>query len=65
MESALITMDTWLYNEAEYKGVLSMPVLSEQNIRSINDVLKKEQRVELIPTKDGVKVIKVKREEAR
>lgn len=65
MENALITMDTWLYNEAEYKGVLSMPVLSEQNIRSINDVLKKEQRVELIPTKDGVKVIKVKREEAR
>lgn len=65
MENALITMDTWLYNEAEYKGVLSMPVLTEQNIRSINDVLKKEQRVELIPTKDGVKVIKVKREEAR
>lgn len=52
------------YNRV-YKGVLSMAVLTEQNIRSINDVLKKEQRVELIPTKDGVKVIKVKREEAR
>ena len=42
-----------------------MTELSEKNIEAINRVLAKEQRVELIPTKDGVKVIKVKREEAR
>ena len=39
--------------------------LSDENIRVINMVLAKEQRVELIPTKDGVRVIQVQRKEVR
>lgn len=31
-------------------------------LKTIEDVLKKGDRVELIPVKDGVKVVKVKRE---
>lgn len=38
------------------------PKLDEKTIRAIEAVLAKDQRVELIPTKDGVKVIHVKRE---
>ena len=39
--------------------------LTEGNIKAINSVLEKDQRVELIPTKDGVRVIRVKREEVK
>lgn len=39
--------------------------LTPENIAAINAVLAKEQRVELIPTKDGVKVIHVRREEVK
>ena len=37
--------------------------LTAENIKAINSVLAKDQRVELIPTRDGVKVIHVRREE--
>jgi hypothetical protein len=42
-----------------------MPSLSEKDIRAINSVLAKDQRVEVIPTKDGVRVIEVKRKEVK
>lgn len=42
-----------------------MPVLTDENIKAINSVLEKDQRVELIPTKDGVRVIRVKRDEVK
>lgn len=40
-------------------------VLTQQNIANINAVLSKGMRVELIPTKDGVRVIEIKRKEAK
>lgn len=39
--------------------------LTAENIRAINAVLSRDQRVELIPTKDGVRVIHVRREEVK
>lgn len=39
--------------------------LTAENIKAINAVLAKDQRVELIPTRDGVKVIHVRREEVK
>ena len=39
--------------------------LTDENIRAINSVLAKDQRVELIPTERGVRVIHVKREEVK
>lgn len=39
--------------------------LSAENIKAINAVLAKDQRVELIPTRDGVKVIQIRREEVK
>lgn len=39
--------------------------LSQAEIRAINAVLSQDQRVELIPTKDGVRVIRIRREEVK
>lgn len=39
--------------------------LSPENIKAINAVLAKDQRVEVVPTKDGVKVVWVRREEVK
>ena len=39
--------------------------LSAENIKAINAVLAKDLRVELIPTKDGVRVIQVRRDEVK
>ena len=39
--------------------------LSEREIKAIEHTLAKGERVELIPVKDGVKVVKVKREEVK
>lgn len=36
--------------------------MDEKIIKSIKAILQKGDRVELIPTKDGVKVIRIKRE---
>ena len=38
------------------------PTIDPQTIKAIESVLAKGQRVELIPVKDGVKVVKVQRE---
>ncbi len=37
-------------------------MLTEDNIKAIEAVLKQDFRVELIPTKDGVVIVKLKRE---
>ncbi len=39
--------------------------MDEKTIKAIEAVLAKEDRVELIPVKDGVKVIHIKREEVK
>ena len=39
--------------------------LSPSNIEAINDLLRKDQRVELIPTKSGVRVIHIRRDEVQ
>ena len=36
--------------------------LSDKEIKAIEATLAKDERVELIPVKDGVKVVRVKRE---
>lgn len=36
--------------------------MDEKTIKAIESILAKEDRVELIPSKDGVKVIRIKRE---
>lgn len=41
------------------------PKLTPAHIRAIESVLAKDERVELIPVKDGIRVIKVKREEVK
>lgn len=38
------------------------PTIDPQTIKAIETVLMKGDRVELIPVKDGVKVVRVKRE---
>lgn len=40
-------------------------LLTPKKVGDIESVLAKGDRVELIPVKDGVKVIKIKREEIR
>lgn len=39
--------------------------MDEKQIRAIEAVLAKGDRVELIPVKDGVKIIHIKREEVK
>ena len=39
--------------------------LTDDNIRMINFILEKDQRVELIPTEHGVRVIHVQRKEVK
>lgn len=39
--------------------------MDEKTIEAINRVLAKGDRVELIPVKDGVKIIHIKREEVK
>lgn len=46
-------------------GKIRKNELTPEQIIAINTVLAKDQRVELIPTKDGVKVIHVRREEVK
>lgn len=41
------------------------PQLDAQTIKAIEFVLSKGDRAEVIPVKDGVKVVKVKREEVK
>lgn len=44
---------------------MSKQLLTEKEIKSAEAVLSKGDRVELIPVKDGVKVIQIKREEIK
>ena len=39
--------------------------MDEKQIKTIEDVLKKGDRIELIPVKDGVKIVHIKREEVK
>lgn len=39
--------------------------MDEKQIKVIESILKKGDRIELIPVKDGVKIIHIKREEVR
>lgn len=39
--------------------------LTEKQIQAINGILARDQRVELIPTKTGVAVFRVRREEVK
>lgn len=40
-------------------------MLDEKTIKAIESVLAKDQRVELIPTRDSVRVIQVERKEVK
>lgn len=40
-------------------------MLTEENIKAIEYALAKEKRVELIPTKDSVRVIQIERKEIK
>lgn len=42
-----------------------MRLLTEKDIKAIESVLAKGDRVELIPVKDGVRVIQIKRKEIK
>lgn len=44
---------------------MSKQLLTEKEIKSAESVLSKGDRVELIPVKDGVKVVRVQREEVK
>lgn len=46
-------------------GKISKNELTPEHIAAINAVLAKDQRVELIPTRDGIRVIYIKREEIK
>lgn len=41
------------------------PLLDPKTIKAAETVLQKGHRVELIPVKDGVKVVRVRREEVK
>lgn len=45
--------------------MLQKQLLKESDIKAAEKVLARGDRVELIPVKDGVKVIQVKREEVK
>ena len=40
-------------------------MLDEKTIKAIESILAKDERVELIPTKDSVRVVQVKRKEVK
>jgi len=44
---------------------MDKPFLDEKTVKAAESVLQKGQRVELIPVKDGVKVVRVRREEVK
>ena len=54
-----------MQNEAKSGIIQSVRSLTPQDIQMINDLLRKDQRVELIPTKNGVMVYRVRREEVK
>lgn len=50
------------YKQIECAGDIDLPKLTEKDISKINSVLAKDDRAEVIPTKDGVKVVHIKRQ---
>lgn len=44
---------------------MQKPQLDTQSIRAIESVLSKGDRAEVVPVKDGVRVLRVKREEVK
>lgn len=42
-----------------------MKLLTEKDVKAIESVLAKGDRVELIPIKDGIRIIKVKRNKVK
>lgn len=46
-------------------GTDQRQIMTEAVVRAIESVLSKGDRVELIPSKDGVKIIHIKRKEVR
>lgn len=53
-----------LWKEFEW-SILKMVELKPEQIKAIEAVLAKGDRVELIPVKDGIKIIHIKREDVR
>lgn len=50
------------YKQIECAGDIDLPKLTDKDISKINSVLAKDDRAEVIPTKDGVKVVHIKRQ---
>lgn len=44
---------------------MDKPILDGKSIKAAESILQKGQRVELIPVKDGVKIVRVRREEVK
>lgn len=60
-----IGLKNWGYILKNGGFLMSKQLLTEKEIKSAEAVLAKGDRVELIPVKDGVRVIRVKREEVK
>ena len=54
-----ITGNLW-YNIQQIGGRV-IKELSQEDIAAINAELAKDQRVEVVPTKDGIKILRVRR----
>lgn len=58
-----ITGNLW-YNIQQIGGRV-IKELSQEDIAAINAELAKDQRVEVVPTKDGIKILRVRRDKIR
>ncbi len=54
-----------MQNETKSGIIKADRILSPSKIEAINDLLRKDQRVELIPTKNGVRVLHIRRDEVK
>ena len=60
-----IGLKNWGYILKNGGFLMSKQLLTEKEIKSAEAVLAKGDRVELIPVKDGVRVVRVRREEVK
>lgn len=58
-----ITGNLW-YNIQQIGGRV-IKKLSQEDIAAINAELAKDQRVEVVPTKDGIKILRVRRDKIK
>ena len=58
-----ITGNLW-YNIQQIGGRV-IKELSQEDIAAINAELAKDQRVEVVPTKDGIKILRVRRDKIK